>query len=129
MFELSDTFYGNEVRSWLIALAVSAGVLLVLRLIEQVLIVRVQRLARKTQTMIDDIILGSLRKTKFLFLLVVAVFAGSLSLDLEPNVRAILLSAAMIATLIQIGVWVSAGLQIWLEHYRRPKKTAPTERR
>ncbi len=118
MFELSDTFYGNEVRSWLIALAVSAGVLLVLRLIEQVLIVRVQRLARKTQTMIDDIILGSLRKTKFLFLLVVAVFAGSLSLDLNPDVRAILLSAAMIATLIQIGVWVSAGLQIWLEHYR-----------
>jgi small-conductance mechanosensitive channel len=118
VFELTDTFYGNEVRSWLIALAVSAGVLVALRLVERVLIVRVQQLAKRTRTMADDIIIGSLRKTKFLFLLVVAVFAGSLSLDLEPDVRAILLSTAMIATLIQMGVWVSTGLQICLEHYR-----------
>jgi small-conductance mechanosensitive channel len=118
VFELTDTFYGNEVRSWLIALAVAAGVLVVLRLVEQVLIDRVQRFAERTRTMVDDIIVGSLRKTKFLFLLVVAVFAGSLSLNLDPDVRRILLSTAMIATLIQIGVWGSAGLQIWLEHYR-----------
>ena len=122
MFELTNTFYGNEVRNWLIALAVSAGVLVALRLVEQVVIVRMQRMAKRTHTMVDDIVIGSLRKTKFLFLLVVAVFAGSLSLDLEPDVRAILLSTAMIATLIQMGVWVSTGLQIWLEHYRKTEE-------
>ena len=47
MFELTDTFYGNEIRSWLIALAVAAGVLVVLRLVEQVLIDRVQRFAEE----------------------------------------------------------------------------------
>jgi small-conductance mechanosensitive channel len=57
-----------------------------------------------------------------LFLLLVAVFAGSLSLDLEPDVRSILLSTVMIATLIQVGVWVSRGLQIWLEHYRETEE-------
>jgi len=118
VFELTETFYGNEVQSWLIAVGVAAGVLVALRLIEQVLIVRVQRMAKKTQTMVDDIIMGSLRKTKLLFLLVVAVFAGSLSLDLESDVRSIVLSVVMIATLIQVGVWVSTGLQMWLEHYR-----------
>ena len=122
MIELTDTFYGNEVRSWLIAIAVAVGVLVVLRLVEQVLIVRVQRIAKKTQTMVDDIVIGSLRKTKLLFLLVVAVFAGSLSLDLKPHVRSIVLSAVMIATLIQVGVWVSRGLQIWLEHYRETEE-------
>ena len=119
MFELTDTFYGNEVRSWLIALAVAAGVLMALWLVEQVFVVRMQRIAKKTQTMIDDIVIGSLRKTKLLFLLVVAVFAGSLSLDLEPDVRSILWSGLMIAAFIQVGVWVSSGLQIWLEHYRK----------
>ncbi|MGB5367801.1 MAG: mechanosensitive ion channel family protein [Polyangiales bacterium] len=119
MIELTDTFYGNEVRSWLIALAVAAGVLMALWLVEQVFVVRMQRIAKKTQTMIDDIIIGSLRKTKLLFLLVVAVFAGSLSLDLEPDVRSILWSGLMIAAFIQVGVWVSTGLQIWLEHYRK----------
>lgn len=119
MFELTDTFYGNEVRSWLIALGVAAGVLMALWLVEQVFVVRMQRIAKKTQTMIDDIVIGSLRKSKLLFLLVVAVFAGSLSLDLEPDVRSILWSGLMIAAFIQVGVWVSTGLQIWLEHYRK----------
>ncbi len=118
MFELNDTFYGNEARSWLIALAVTAGVLIALRLVEQIVVVRAQRIARKTQTIIDDILIGALRKTKLLFLLVVAVFVGSLWLHLEPKVRSIFFSAVMIATLIQVGVWVSSGLQIWLEHYR-----------
>ena len=119
MFELSNTFYGNEIRRWLIALVVTVGVLIVLRVIEQVLIVRMQRLAEKTQTMVDDIVTGSLRKTKLLFLLIVSIFAGSLSLKLEPDVRSIALHTLIIATLIQGGIWISTGLQIWLEHYRR----------
>ena len=119
MFELTDTFYGNEIQRWLIALGVAAGTLIVLWLIEQILIVRVQRLARKTQTAIDDVMIGSLRNTKLLYLLVVSIFAGSLWLDLEPNVRSVILQAVIIATLIQGGIWVNAGLQIWLEHYRK----------
>jgi len=119
VFELTDTFYGNEIQRWLIALGVAAGTLIVLWLIEQILIVRVQRLARKTQTAIDDVMIGSLRNTKLLYLLVVSIFAGSLWLDLEPNVRSVILQAVIIATLIQGGIWVNAGLQIWLEHYRK----------
>jgi len=119
VFELTDTFYGNEIQRWLIALGVAAGTLIVLRLIEQFLIVRAQRLARKTQTAIDDVMIGSLRNTKLLYLLVVSIFAGSLWLDLEPDVRSVILQAVIIATLIQGGIWVNAGLQIWLEHYRK----------
>jgi small-conductance mechanosensitive channel len=122
MFELTDTILGNEIRRWLIALAVTVGALIVLRLVEQVLIVRVQRLATKTQTMADDIIVGSLRKTKLLYLLIVSLFAGSLSLRLAPEVRSIVLQTAVIATLIQAGIWISSGLQIWLEHYRKTEE-------
>lgn len=122
MFDLTDTFYGNELQRWLIALGVTVGVLVVLRLVERVLVVRIQRITSKTQTMIDDIVIGSLRNTKLLFLLVVSFFVGSLWLNLEPNVRSILLSAAMIATLIQAGIWVSTGLKLWLEHYRQTEE-------
>ena len=122
MFELTDTVFGNELRRWLIALAVTVGVLIVLRLVEQVLIVRIQRLASKTKTMADDIVIGSLRKTKLLYLLIVSLFAGSLSLTLEPQVRSIVLHTAIIATLIQAGIWISTGLQIWLEHYRKTEE-------
>lgn len=122
MFELSNTFYGNEIQRWLIALGVAVGVLIVLRLVEQILIVRMQRVAEKTHTIVDDVVTGALRKTKLLFLLIVAIFVGSLWLTLEPVVRSVLLRTVIIATLIQAGIWVSRGLQIWLEHYRKTEE-------
>jgi len=122
MPELTDSFYGNEIQRWLIALGVTVGVLILLRLVQQVLIVRMQRIAQKTHTVIDDVVIGALRKTKLLYLLVVSVFAGSLWVTLEPSVRLAILQTVIIATLIQGGIWVSAGLQIWLEHYRKTEE-------
>ena len=119
MPELTDIFWGNELHRWLIALAVTIGVLVVLRLIEQVLIVRVQRLSEKTSNTIDDSVIGALRKTKFLFLLIVALFVGSLSLSLNETVRSVLWHTLVIASVIQGGLWASSGLQIWLQHYRK----------
>jgi small-conductance mechanosensitive channel len=116
--ELTTILYGNEIQRWLIALGVTVGTLIALRLVEQVLIVRIQRLAEQTHTVIDDVVIGALRKTKLLYLLIVSVFAGSLWVKLEPEVRSVVLHIAVVATLIQSGIWISAGLQIWLQHYR-----------
>lgn len=118
MPELTDIFYGNEVQRWLIALGVTIGTLIALRLVEQVLIARIQRIAKKTHTIIDDVVIGALRKTKLLYLLIVSVFAGALWVKLEPDVRSVILHVVIVATLIQGGIWVSTGLQIWLQHYR-----------
>jgi small-conductance mechanosensitive channel len=116
--DLSTTLYGNEIKTWLIALGVAVGTLIVLRLVEQVLIVRIARLTRKTSTVIDDILVGSLRKTKFLFLLIVSVYIGGLSLELPSTIRQIDWRVLVIALLLQAGIWISTGLQLWLEHYR-----------
>ena len=119
MFELTDTFYGNEIKTWLIALAVAIGTLVALRLVEQVLIVRVERLTQKTHTIIDDVIIGALRKTKLLYLLIVSIFVGSIWLSLPSEVRSPLWKVAIVATIIQAGIWHSTALQIWLENYSK----------
>ncbi|MGB8329167.1 MAG: mechanosensitive ion channel family protein [Polyangiales bacterium] len=119
MFDLSNTFYGNEIRTWLIALGVTIGALIVLRLVEQVLIVRVERLAKKTHTIVDDLLTGALRKTKLAYLLVVSIFAGALCVSLPPDVRSILWTATIVGTLVQGGIWLSAALQIWIRNYRK----------
>jgi len=119
VFELTDTFYGNETKTWLIALAVSIGTLVALRLVEQVLIVRVERLTQKTHTIIDDVVVGALRKTKLLYLLIVSIFVGSIWLSLPREVRSVVWKVTIIATIIQAGIWVSTALQIWLENYRK----------
>ena len=119
MLDLSKTFFGNDIKTWLTALGVAIGTLIVLRLVEQVLIVRVDRLTRKTSTIIDDILVGSLRKTKLVFLLIVSVYVGGLSLELPQAIRKVDWRILIIALLLQGGIWISTGLQLWLEHYRK----------
>ncbi len=119
MFDLSNTFYGNEIRTWLIALGIGIGTLLVLHVVEQVLVVRIERLTRKTHTIIDDLVVGALRKTKLLFLFVVSSFIGTLSLQLPAEVRDILWKVTIVAAIVQAGIWISTALTIWLENYRK----------
>ena len=119
MPELTDTFYGNEIRTWLISLAVTLGAMIALRLVEQVLIVRIEKLTQKTHTSIDDAVIGALRKTKLIYLLIVSVFVGSIWLSLPSDVRSIALRITIVATIIQAGIWLSTALQIWLENYRK----------
>jgi len=119
VFELTDTFYGNEIKIWLIALAVGIGTLIALRLIEQVLIVRVAHLTKKTNTILDDVVVGALRKTKLLYLFIVSTFAGSIWLSLPDEVRSVFWKVTIVATIIQTGIWISTALQIWLENYRK----------
>ena len=119
MFELTDTFYGNEIKTWLIALAVAVGTLVALRLVEQVLVVRIERLAQQTHTVIDDVVIGALRKTKLLYLFIMSGFAGSIWLSLPKDVRSVFWKVTIVATIIQVGIWLSTALQIWLENYRK----------
>jgi len=119
VFKLTDTFYGNEIKVWLIALAVAVGTLIALRLVEQVLIVRVARLAKKTNTIVDDVVIGALHKTKVLYLFIVSTFAGSIWLSLPGDVRSVFWKVTIVATIIQAGVWISTALQIWLENYSK----------
>ena len=117
--KLTDSFYGNEIRIWLISLAVALGILIVLRVVEQVLIVRAMKLAKKTSTIADDLVVGALRKTKNAYLLTASIFAGSLCLTLPPEVGSVLRTVMLVATLIQAGIWLSSALQIWLAKYRK----------
>ena len=117
--KLTDSFYGNEIRIWLISLAVALGILIVLRVVEQVLIVRAMKLAKKTSTIADDLVVGALRKTKNAYLLTASIFAGSLCLTLPPEVGSVLRTVMVVATLIQGGIWLSSALQIWLAKYRK----------
>jgi small-conductance mechanosensitive channel len=119
VFELTDTLYGNEIQTWLISIAVAVGTLVALRLVEQVLIVRIERLAHRTHTIIDDVVIGALRKTKLLYLLIVSIFVGSIWLSLPGDVRSLFWKVTIVATILQAGIWLSTALQIWLENYRK----------
>jgi len=121
LFALSNEIFGNEVRTWLIALGATVGTMVVLRVLVQVVIVRIAKLTSKTGILADDLIINALRKTKLAYLFTVSVYAGSLALELPERVMEVLWQVTIVATLLQVGIWLSDMLMSWLQHYREER--------
>ncbi len=124
MHLLDETFLGNTGTTWLIALGISVGVFVVLRLVKRVVIARIGALAKKTENKLDDLVIHALRQTKSLALAIVSIWAGATVLELPEDVRPILRLIAMIAFIVQAGIWLSSGLMFWLKRYRDSEEDA-----
>jgi small-conductance mechanosensitive channel len=116
---LNTGFLGNSVRQWAIAVAVTIAAVLLLRVAVAVLVNRLVALSRRTATEWDDIIAAALAKTKFLVLLALGVFAGSQGLTLSDRARGALDNLAVVALLMQSGIWAGFVLSRWLESFRK----------
>ncbi len=117
-FDWLDTlFLGEPVRDWLIALGVAAGTLAVLALLKKVGLRRLASLARRTKTAVDDLLVEVLHQTRWLLILLPVLFLGSQSLDV-PRLHRILKTAAILAFLVQLALWLLAALDFWVERAR-----------
>ena len=120
---LKDTFHvelsGAPLERWLIAIVVTVTVFLVLRLVVGLAGRRLGSIAQRTATPIDDGIASLVRKTKWWLLVVVALFAGSVFVELAERARTLMHSVVVIALLVQFGIWASTALRFTLEHYRQ----------
>jgi len=109
---LNTSYLGNSVEQWLIAAALGTAAVVLLRAGQALVRRRLESLASRTRTTLDDLASDLVGRTKFLFLLVVGVFVAALSLTLPDGWDSIL------GTLVVIGLWVQAGF--WgsgLVHY------------
>jgi len=113
---LSYTLAGNAVKEWLSAVVVAVLVYLLMRIFIRVGVARLALLAQGTTTQWDNAATEALSRTRGLFLIVIALFAGSLVLVLPDRVRHVIYSAASIALIIQGGLWVNLAVLHWLEH-------------
>ncbi len=113
----------NPARDWLIALAVSALVFFLIRIIIRVGITRLAKLAQDTTTIWDDAITEALSYTRGLFVLVIAVFAGTLFLAFPERIHRIIYSVTSVALILQTGLWLNNVAIYWLkqEGQRRRK--------
>jgi small-conductance mechanosensitive channel len=116
---LTTSIYDNLLQTWLIALLVTVVTAVVLRIIQALGVRHIARMAANTETIWDDAFVELLRHTRWLFLLLVALFAGSLLLTLPERVREISHAVVVIALFIQTGIWFNVGIRFWVEEYRR----------
>lgn len=116
---LTRAYLGNTVTEWAVALGIALLVFLALRLLDAILIRRLEKLSRKTRTELDDLFIELLEKTKALFILIVAVWGGSLYLDLTRTADDWLEHLLVVGLLIQAGLWSIGVVNYFLARYRK----------
>ena len=118
---LKTVFYSNPVWMWLLAVAIVAFVWFVLRVAMRLVIHRLRAFAAKTPGRFDDLIVELLAKTKFLFILVVSFYAGSLLLVLPNAAETALRSLFILALLVQAGYWGDGVVMFWIRRTAKRK--------
>lgn len=102
---LNTIFYGNPVWEWFLALAIMVLVAVVLRVLRRIILHRLTAFAKRTATEVDDLAAELFSRTRFFFLLVISLYAGSLALTLPAGATRAINTVAVLALLIQGGIW------------------------
>ena len=111
-------FPGSTLIDWASGVAVAAAVALLLFGMQRLLIHRLARRAPHTTTSLDDWVLRVLRSTSSLFLVLVSLYAGSLTLALSEQHALLLRRMATTVVLIQAAVWGDVAVRAWRERFR-----------
>jgi small-conductance mechanosensitive channel len=119
---LSYPLLGNAVQDWLVALVVSVLAFFLIRTIIRVGISHLAGLAQETNTLWDDAVTKELTRTHDLFILIVALFLGSLLLAFPARVQGVISSITSITLIIQGGLWLNNVVVFWLKQEGRRRR-------
>lgn len=98
-------FLENPLSSWVTALAVFSGALVVFWAASRILVRRLQRVSETTATDLDDLLTELLGKTKLLFVILLATWIGSLFLEFPANIDVWVRRFLVIGFLVQAAFW------------------------
>ncbi len=118
---LEWTYLGNSVQTWLISAAIFVVTLIVLRVLRGVLERKLSRLAERTKTDLDDLILDLVQKTRFFFPFIIALYAGVQPLALPPTGDKVFRGVMVIGFLLQAALWGNAVISFWITRYMQAR--------
>lgn len=118
---LDQEFLNNPLSDWLISLGLAVFSFIVLEVLKSILWSKLSKLAKKTKTDIDDLVVDVLKRTKIFFFLVVSVYIAGLYLALPKFLADILYSTFIITLLLQGGIWGIGIINFFTNRYKREK--------
>jgi small-conductance mechanosensitive channel len=116
---LDQVILNNTLGQWASALGIAFAVFFALRLAAVVVIRRLKALTHRTSTDLDDLVIELLQKTKGLFILLVAIWAASLLLGLDPAMEGWLHRILGVGLLVQGGLWGTGVVNYVMGRSRR----------
>lgn len=102
---LEQEFLGNSADRWLLALAITLVVALGLMLIKRVMVRRLRGVVSRTPNLVDDLLLDLVQHSRWPFFLALAMYLGSLALELSPGLDRTLHRLYFVVFFIQVGLW------------------------
>jgi small-conductance mechanosensitive channel len=122
---LQNEIVGNTLLMWAIALAITVAIIFAAGVLRILLRRLFTRLATRTSAPLWSVLLAMLGRTKWLFVLIVAVFVGALALELPERTHKIGSTVVVLALLIQAGLWGAIALQVMIKHHQRQLEKDP----
>jgi small-conductance mechanosensitive channel len=124
---LSFELLGNSAADWLEAAGTSLLLLLAALLVKRLLARRFARPATPAAgaagtaaaSAAQELVQELMRSTRWALLLLPAIFLGSLALTLSPHLSAALRTLAVLALLLQVALWGTVGIELWVSRERR----------
>jgi small-conductance mechanosensitive channel len=121
MESLLTQFDGETIVPWLLAAAIATIVFLVLLMLRVLLTAQMKRLSAQSAADIWPVLQATVRRTKWPFMLIIALFAGLFAVEIPQNVRQVAQSVTVITLLLQLGLWLAGALQVSVDRYHQRK--------
>ncbi len=118
---LGWTYLGNTVQTWIVAVAVALVVLIALRLFQGIVARGLSARAERTRIDLDDLAAELVRKTRFFFPLIVALYAGAQPLALPPTGDGVFRAVVVIGLLVQAALWGNTVISFWITRYMQKR--------
>jgi len=117
---LDFEFAGNSVSTWLTALTTAFLVFFVVWIVRSILVRRLTALAEKRDEIgVMEFAAEMFRKINLFIVAVFALYFGSRALYMVESKYAWFKTIAVIALIVQLGIWANAGINFWFARYKK----------
>jgi len=99
---LTQTFYGNTMSQWILALAIGVGAFLVGKTVYWITGAVVRRIARNTQTKLDDLVIDTVDGPVVVIVTVLGLWMAAQTLTLPQGARSFVWSAVQAAIVVAV---------------------------
>ncbi len=120
--EVFDTVVlGATAGAWITLLLVWAAATLALVFVLKFLVWRIEKIARRTTNVVDDVVTSVLQKTHFYFLLAIGLYIAVFIAPLTESVARYITRIVFLVLMVQVISWGNHLISDWVRRYRERK--------
>jgi small-conductance mechanosensitive channel len=119
---LAQTYLGNTVNAYIIAFGIFVGGVIAVKILQKIILYRLKKWSEKTETTLDDFLVGAIEKSIVPLFYFGALYAGIASLKLSPEATNIFKIASLVLLTFFVVRFISNVIMFTLSHFIRKQE-------